>query len=203
MSTIEPTRLARLEAVIEKGMRTFVEVGEALQEIRDSRLYRETHGTFEDYCRERWGFSRIHAFRLVQASQVSRALPTGNIPNERVARELAPLRDDPEALAAAWVAATEATPDPSPADVRRAVAHLRADGEPMPKTREWRRARDIEMEVSTVAARAIACDEIADRAAIEYMLTHLGDGEAVERLRADLKEARSRIDRCMRWLAPQ
>jgi hypothetical protein len=31
--------------------------GTALLEVRDRRLYRETHATFEDYCRERWRFS--------------------------------------------------------------------------------------------------------------------------------------------------
>ena len=36
----EETRKAQLEATIERGMQTFVEVGLALMEIRDGRLYR-------------------------------------------------------------------------------------------------------------------------------------------------------------------
>lgn len=36
------------EAIIERGLATFVEVGTALAEIRDNRLYRESHGTFEE-----------------------------------------------------------------------------------------------------------------------------------------------------------
>ena len=55
--------LTECEAVIERGLRTFVEVGEALLRIRDERLYRETHGTFEDYCRERWAMRREVADR--------------------------------------------------------------------------------------------------------------------------------------------
>ena len=30
-------------------------VGSALRDIRDEGLYTETHDTFEDYCRDRWG----------------------------------------------------------------------------------------------------------------------------------------------------
>ena len=44
-------RLAELEAIIETGTQTFVEVGNALLEIRKRRLYREQgYKTFEDYC---------------------------------------------------------------------------------------------------------------------------------------------------------
>lgn len=83
----DSVRLVELEGVIERGLTTFVEVGAALMEIRDSRLYRETHGTFEAYCRERWGWDRTYAHRTIQAAEVSRMLPMGNIlPSERVAR---------------------------------------------------------------------------------------------------------------------
>ena len=47
-------------------------------------------GTLEDYCRERWGMSRVHAHRQIEAAKVaSNLLPTGNIPTtERQARPL-------------------------------------------------------------------------------------------------------------------
>ena len=38
----------------EGDARTFSETLASLREIRDRKLYRETHTTFEDYCRERW-----------------------------------------------------------------------------------------------------------------------------------------------------
>ena len=54
--------------------------GNALLEIRDSRLYRQTHATFEDYCGEKWGMSRIHAHRMIEAAVVvGNLLPIGNI----------------------------------------------------------------------------------------------------------------------------
>lgn len=64
----EVDRKAQLEATIERGMQTFVEVGLALMEIRDGRLYRAEYGTFEEYCQERWGWERRHAYRLIDAA---------------------------------------------------------------------------------------------------------------------------------------
>lgn len=82
-----------MEGIIEGGLQTFVEVGSALMEIRNSRLYRASHATFEDYCRQRWGMSRIHAHRMIEAETVAtHLLPIGNIPaTESVARPLASL----------------------------------------------------------------------------------------------------------------
>lgn len=57
--------------LIERGLTTFVEVGEALLEIRESRLYRETHATFEAYCQSRWAWSGDHAKRLMNAAEVA------------------------------------------------------------------------------------------------------------------------------------
>jgi len=87
-------RLAALEAIIQSGLRTFIEVGQALSEIQHGRLYREQgFATFAAYCQKRWGWGRAHAYRLIDAAQVSRNLsPTGDSPmTERQARELASL----------------------------------------------------------------------------------------------------------------
>jgi hypothetical protein len=62
--------LAECEAIIERGLATFVEVGKALLRIRDDRLYRETHSTFADYCKQRWGMSKSHAYRQIEAAEV-------------------------------------------------------------------------------------------------------------------------------------
>lgn len=96
--------LTQLEAVIERGLSTFIEVGSALMEIRDSRLYRETHATFEDYCRVRWGWSRRYANMNIAAAEVTKVLGT-MVPNpatERQARELSPLLDRPEEMQRVW-----------------------------------------------------------------------------------------------------
>src|SRR5512143_2557877 len=82
-------RLAELEKVIAKGRKTFVEVGLALAEIRDLRLYKREYSGFEEYCREKWGWKRAHAYRLIDAADVAKVSPMGDkITSERVAREL-------------------------------------------------------------------------------------------------------------------
>lgn len=98
LSAQELGRLAELEQTVRAGMKTFVEVGTALLEIRDSRLYRGEHGTFEAYCQAAFGFSRRRGNQLIQAAEVGTMVP---IDNERQARELVPLLDEPEALVAA------------------------------------------------------------------------------------------------------
>jgi hypothetical protein len=50
--------------------RAVFEAGKALAELRDRRLYRSTHGTFEEYCKDRFGFERRHPYRLIEASAV-------------------------------------------------------------------------------------------------------------------------------------
>lgn len=90
--------LPELERVIERGQQTFIEVGRALLEIRDRRLYRETHATFEAYCRERWGWGRDYAYKHIDAAHVANALSTsvGKLPaSEAQARAMLD-RLDPE-----------------------------------------------------------------------------------------------------------
>jgi hypothetical protein len=104
LTLTEQGRLAELEAVVERGLQTFVEVRTALMEIRNSRLYRATHPRFEDYLDERWGMSRSRGYRLMDAARVAELVsPIGDIPaNEAQARELVPLlREGEEALVAA------------------------------------------------------------------------------------------------------
>ncbi len=50
--------------------RAFFSAGIALQELRDRRLYRSTHKTFEDYCQERFGYSRRKMDYLIAGSEV-------------------------------------------------------------------------------------------------------------------------------------
>lgn len=156
-------RLVELEQVVERGLATFVEVGQALMEIRDSRLYRETHGSFEDYCRERWQFSRRHANRLVQAAEVAGVLgpmgPTSQprefldneatwgpkltrTMNERQARELAPLLDQPETLRETWAEVVDLHPEPTAADVRE-VVQRRMDVHYSSASDEWSTPQDL------------------------------------------------------------
>lgn len=91
------TRFAECETIIERGLQTFIEVGQALAEIRDQQHYLDEFDTFEVYCKTRWNFTPSRASRLITASEVTTALPIGNGPlptNEGQARELSGLAPD-------------------------------------------------------------------------------------------------------------
>lgn len=132
--TVASARLAEQEWIIERAIKSYIELGDALTTIRDERLYREKYSNFEDYCQERWGFGRDYADRhITAANAVLTIVGTGlALPaNEGQARELAkvpePEREQvwretldrtggkPTAAAVREVAAppaTEATPEP-------------------------------------------------------------------------------------------
>jgi hypothetical protein len=112
LSLTESSRRAELEAVIELGLATFITVGNALLEIRDSRLYRDTHSTFEDYCRERWQMVASRARQLIGAAEVVanlQSVTTVTPTSERQVRPLAGL--EPEQQREAWAAAVESAPN--------------------------------------------------------------------------------------------
>jgi hypothetical protein len=99
------------EAIIARGLETFIDVGNALLAIRDKRLYREKHSTFEDYCQDRWGMQRAHAYRLMDAAKVAGYLsPMGDIlpASERQARPLSSL--EPEQQQEIWTQVVENAP---------------------------------------------------------------------------------------------
>lgn len=70
LTAAEAASLAECEDVISRGMQTFTDVGNALAEVRESRLYRASHGNFDDYCADRWGFTKRHAGRFIQSAAV-------------------------------------------------------------------------------------------------------------------------------------
>jgi hypothetical protein len=112
LSLTESSRRAELERAIAQGLTTFITVGNALLEIRDSRLYRDSHATFEDYCRDRWGMSRFYAHRLIDGAETAEnLLPIGNVQptTESQVRPLAGL--EPEQQREAWDAAVKSAPD--------------------------------------------------------------------------------------------
>jgi hypothetical protein len=129
LSPAERDRRNELEGVIERGLRSFVEVGQALTEINASTLYRDTHNTFEAYCDERWGFARRYAYYLIDAAEVCTIVHTAEAPTpatESVARELAPLRKEPEKLRQAWQEAIEVSNgSPTARDVKAVVEQYR------------------------------------------------------------------------------
>ncbi|MBG1264609.1 hypothetical protein [Nostoc commune] len=98
-----------LERCVERAV---FEAGKALMELRDRRLYRSTHNTFEEYCKERFGYSRRQPYLLMDAAVVfdnllekcdplDQVLPT----NERQVRPMTKL--EPYQQQEVWQTAVE------------------------------------------------------------------------------------------------
>jgi hypothetical protein len=92
--------------------RAVFEAGKALMELRNRRLYRSTHKTFEEYCKERFGYSRRQPYLLMDAAVVfdnllekcdplDQVLPT----NERQVRSMTKL--EPQEQQEVWLRAVE------------------------------------------------------------------------------------------------
>jgi len=122
--------LQQHEAIIKTGLRTFLEVGVAFEEIRDRGLYRE-HGTFEAYCQKVWKISRTKAYRYLKASQCveqleSCQLATGEklaIPqNEAQARSMSNLPAEKQVEVSRKVA--KKTSQPTARDFAEAAAEV-------------------------------------------------------------------------------
>jgi len=131
----------RLELKVERAV---FEAGKALRELRDRRLYRSSHKTFEDYCQERFKFTRRRPYQLIEAANVIENLfltddaedlctigtqiwPT----NERQVRDLVDL--EPEEQRQVWQQAVEAAGGrvPSGRIVRDIVERLKE--KPLPQ----------------------------------------------------------------------
>ena len=73
LDAAERRQLATLEKTIERNAGAVFEFGRALREIRDGRLYRATHSSFEMYCADRWGISKSDGHRQIQAATLFEA----------------------------------------------------------------------------------------------------------------------------------
>lgn len=108
--------LRTLEAVVDRGLRDFCRVGLALTAIRGRHLWRHTHGTWEAYCRDRWGLGRSRAHQLMSAAATSTRVDARAadqelsvaVGTEREARELQRLDDHSLAPTVLIVARNEA-----------------------------------------------------------------------------------------------
>jgi len=112
LSSAEKASLADCESRIDRGLATFRDVSEALHTILKERLYRQEYGTFEKYCKERWGFSRKRGYELAKAGETSKelsAIGNSQVPgNEAQMREVSKAKNPQDKAAAIKLAQDEA-----------------------------------------------------------------------------------------------
>ena len=111
MTKCETARLTELEGAIDSGLKTFLDVGRALKEINDGKLYRDTTDSFEKYVNQRFNVGRAYAYRLMSAAEVDETLGVSPIGdkrpiNETQFRELAKVKKD--RVCEVWQKAVEA-----------------------------------------------------------------------------------------------
>lgn len=90
------------------------------------------YSSWREYTMSEFDMSQSQAYRLLDMGRVMRALesvsPIGEKPNEAQARELVPLKDEPEKLANVWKNANERKEGkPTARDLREAVADIVAE----------------------------------------------------------------------------
>ena len=151
----ERSRLYQLEETIRQGLNTFVDVGNALLEIRDKRLYRQEYSTFEEYCREQWNIERRRAYQLMDAAQVVENvyLSTQTAPmNELQARPLTSL--EPDKQVEAWKRVITSTPE---GKVTASIV-LKAAKEVAREKREERRQEREEIYLQNIDSNLLQAD---------------------------------------------
>lgn len=169
--------LSALERRIERGLHTFRDVGEALLEIRDHRLYRMTHPTFEAYCAERWQLARQRAYQLMGAAEVIQVLGEAGdrIVNEAQARELVPLlHTNPKLVPQVVKEVSDAGEVTAPA-IRKAVMAASGESKPAPRpvSATDRLISKIESLVSEYMEWTKSRPSRKDRARVSEVLTRL------------------------------
>ena len=109
-------RLEELVAVVDRGMLSFVAVGNALAEINNRHLYRITgHDSFAEFCRDRWHISRQRAWQLMNSAGVATILDQENPAtderpaSEAQARVLSTIKQ-PTLMADVWTHSVETAP---------------------------------------------------------------------------------------------
>lgn len=113
LTTTEHQKYLECNATIEHGLQTFFDVGTALMIVRSDRLYREEYGTFEDYCQEKWGWTRQRANQLIASADVVANLAEMTTivvkpATESQVRELVKL--EPDKQRAAWKDVVDTAP---------------------------------------------------------------------------------------------
>ncbi|MFC9996075.1 hypothetical protein [Nocardia sp. NPDC127526] len=92
LSTGELEQLEVCESSIDALRVAFWTAGRALQIVRDGRLYRADHASFDDYVEKRWDMQRSYAHKLIRAWPLAARLhPLAPSINEGQIRELLPV----------------------------------------------------------------------------------------------------------------
>jgi len=93
-------KLKQLEKIISSNIKKPFEVGRALREIRDSRLYKQEHENFKQYVENKWGITKSGAYQKIKCADIHDIIP--EIQNESQAAELCRLGKSKRNIKSIW-----------------------------------------------------------------------------------------------------
>lgn len=174
--TLTPTEaktLAELESIVHHQLAAWQQIGDALTQIRDQKLYREKYATFAEYLDQRWKFTASRAYQLIRSVAVVANVDNGSSLPERSARELSKLPPDRQAAAVAIAGGPTAPIE----QIEGAVAHLRT-----------RRRRQKTKQPKPLIIRGpgwkVTIERKSDQLTIESIITQLAQTEIQKTSRA-------------------
>ena len=205
LSMQEERRLEQLEGVVVETLsKAFVQIGEALAEIKERKLYRKKSMTFEKYCKELFDISKSRARELINAAGVIENLRScGGFEDEQIillplneaqARPLTKLRTEQQV--AVWQSAVDSAQRGrvTASHVKKVVKEYL--GEKI-KTTVRRSQEKVAQESSTEFTESfeVFSLQILKERNSNYKYTSRGEIiKALDQLRADLAEDGVRID---------
>jgi hypothetical protein len=115
LTAAEKALKTNLESVVEGGLQKFLEVGAALVELRNRRLYRTQYATFEAYLKSLFGLHRASVDAVIRSTQTAQVLVDAGIelPPDTTATLLRPISGLPtdELQVAVWQLVTSVAPE--------------------------------------------------------------------------------------------
>ena len=166
LSAQERRDYERLTKIVRTGVDAAFEAGAALEEIRERQLFKnEFPGiTFETYCQEKWGMTRMRASQLITAAtvfeNVKNSLQDDTTPLPQIAAHaeaIAKVGDDPKDQAKAWEQAVNTAPkddDGKPHVTAKHVASVVKEMKPPAKPKPRVRPKSTKPTQSEIQARA-------------------------------------------------
>jgi len=160
--------LEKLEGIIQRNVGAFYELGQALMEIRDRKLYKIKKGgeyrTFEAYCRGTWDINSSRARQLIMATETLENVKSVTIVTPATESQARPLvKLDPEQQREAWQKAVQTAPEGkiTAAHVSRIVKELTASEKSIQEMQQ--RKTQLPVDAMAYATEAISLlQRIAD-----------------------------------------
>ena len=139
LSKAEKEEKNNLERTVEQA---FYVAGRALKILRDKKLYRETHATFEAYVRSRFDFTKRAAYYLIDAAEVVNNLKSEQFVHSNKNTNILPTKESqcralaklsPEQQREVWRAAVEKAEGkvPSARIVKKAIKEISSINNPI------------------------------------------------------------------------